>query len=347
VSTGRPGTDPPGPEVLAAFGLGGAVVASQPLGGGHIHGTWRVRTAGGDDVVCQALNGLVFRDLDAVERNLDRIDAHLADRGLVARLRRTAAGRPHAVDAEGRTWRVSDFVVGSRPARGAAEPGAVAFAFGQFIRALMDLPGGPLLVTIPGFHDLALREAAFETAVASDRLDRLRGCADVVARARRLLAEPGVAADRSGLSTRTVHNDAKVDNLLVDAAGRPLAVVDLDTVMPGSPLDDLGELLRTGTTDAAEDEPDPSRIAFDDAAAATIVEGFAEGAGPALDPAARALIPTAGPRMAVENAVRFLADHLDGDRYFAIIGPGQNLDRARAQLRVAELLLAWPGGGRL
>lgn len=340
-------TASPGPEVAAAFGLAGAVVGVEPLSGGHIHGTWRVRTAGGDDVVCQALNGHVFRDLDAVAHNLDRIDRHLGGRGLTAPLRRTADGGVHAVDAGGRPWRVSDFVAGSRPARGVAEPAVVAFAFGQFIRALMDLPGGPLRITIPGFHDLAGRAAAFEAAVAADRQGRARGCADAVARARRLLAEPGVSADRSGLARRTVHNDAKVDNLLVDAAGRPLAVVDLDTVMPGSPLDDLGELLRTGTTDAAEDEPDPAAIGFDPDAAGAIVEGFAEGAGPALDPATRSLAATAGPRMAVENAVRFLADHLDGDRYFAISRPGQNLDRARAQLRVAELLLAWPGGGRV
>ncbi len=335
----------PTADVLAAFGRRGTVVACDRLPGGHIHGTWRVRTSGGDDVVCQSVNEHVFRDLAAVESNLDRVDRHLAGTGLVAPLRRTASGAVHWRDDAGTAWRVTAWVEGSFPARGRADAGATAHAFGRFVRALTDLPGPALRETIPGFHDLPGRIATFEAHVAADRVGRLRHCADVVAAARRLLSTGDVAADLGALPATAVHNDAKVDNLLVDADGRPLAIVDLDTVMPGSPLFDLGELLRTGTTDAPEDAADPSSIELDEAAYDAIVAGFGEGVGSALDPLARSLLPIAGPRMALENAIRFLGDHLDGDRYFAVHREGQNLDRARTQLRVAELLVV-RGGAR-
>jgi hypothetical protein len=309
------------------------------VAGGHIHRTWRVVTSAGDDVVCQSLNEHVFRDLTSVEENLSRIDRHLAGTGVIATQRRTHDGRVHWGDPSGITWRMSDHVAGSRSARGRLDAASTGNAFGRFLRSLDDLPGGPLRSTIPGFHDLDSRIAAFDAHVRADRLGRLRACRDLVASARRLMSDPSVTADLDAMPWRPVHNDAKVDNLLADDRGRALAVVDLDTVMPGSPLFDLGELLRTGAGDAAEDEPDPGRIEIDDARVSAIVAGFLEGAGPVIDAPTRALAGIAGPRMALENAIRFLGDHLDGDRYFAVHRDGHNLDRGRAQLRVATLLL--------
>lgn len=330
---------PPTAAVLGAFGVDATPERTELLPGGHIHATWRVTTSAGDDLVCQALNEHVFRDLAAVEENLSRIDRHLSGTGLVPAQHRTASGRVHWTDATGTTWRVSDHVTRASPARGRVDGHATGVAFGRFLRALMDLPNGALRPTIPGFHDLAGRASAFRVHVANDRVGRLHGCRDLVRSAHALLHDSVITTDLGGLPTPAVHNDAKVDNLLADGEGRPVAVVDLDTVMPGSPLFDLGELLRTGVSDAAEDEPDPGRIEVDDDRIAAIVGGFLDGAGPAVDDATRRLAGIAGPRMALENAIRFLGDHLDGDRYFAIARDGHNLERARAQLRLASLLV--------
>jgi Ser/Thr protein kinase RdoA (MazF antagonist) len=145
-------------------------------------------------------------------------------------------------------------------------------------------------------------------------------------------------SDAPSLPVRVVHNDCKVNNLLFDAAtGEPLCVVDLDTVMPGSLLVDFGELVRTAACDADEGEADLARVVFSSSRFEALAEGYVAGLGPVLTPPERALLWAGPPWMALENASRFLADYLAGDRYFR---SGDNRARARAQLRLAEQLWA-------
>jgi hypothetical protein len=116
-------------------------------------------------------------------------------------------------------------------------------------------------------------------------------------------------------------------------------VIDLDTVMTGSVLADFGDLVRTAASTAPEDERDLERMGFDRVRFEALARGYLAGASPLLLPSELRALPLAGPLLALENAVRFLTDHVQGDRYFRIHRPAQNLDRARAQLRLAERLL--------
>jgi len=154
------------------------------------------------------------------------------------------------------------------------------------------------------------------------------------------LGEELRAAQADGrLHVRTVHNDAKSDNVLLDdATGEAVCVIDLDTVAQGTVLFDIGDLLRSATVTAAEDDTDLAGLAVRDNLLKAALCGYLEEAGPVLTDAERTLIPLAGPLMAYENALRFLTDHLAGDTYFQIERPRHNLDRARAQLRVLEAL---------
>ena len=137
-----------------------------------------------------------------------------------------------------------------------------------------------------------------------------------------------------------MHNDCKLNNLLFDdRTGEALCVVDLDTVMPGTVLFDFGELARTGACPAAEDERDLDRVRVDPELFRALANGFTAGARGLLEQREIRALALAGPLMALENGVRFLTDHLEGDRYFRIARPGHNLDRARAQLRLAARML--------
>ena len=137
-----------------------------------------------------------------------------------------------------------------------------------------------------------------------------------------------------------MHNDAKLDNVLVDSAtGAVACIVDLDTVMAGTVLNDFGELARTATSRAAEDEPDPTLIELDHERFAALADGYLAGAGSFLLDSERDCLALAGPLLTLENAVRFLTDHLDGDVYFRVHRPDHNAQRARAQLRLAEQML--------
>ncbi len=327
--------------VLAAFGLDEALPV-EPLGTGHIHRTW---LAGGDTVL-QRLNERVFPDLDRVMENLDRITGHLAHRcprWVDRSPLRTGGGALVAHDAEGGRWRAQPFVPGVVPGPGAdlVDLRSAGRAFGSFLAALDDLDPPPG-ETIARFHDLGRRRRELKAAIAADRVGRSAGCVADVDRAHDLDTVIGpVAATIGQLPVRTVHNDAKLANVVLGPVDRRArAVLDLDTTMPGTALADLGELVRSsvaGTTEEGAGGSWPGGVDPDRFAA--VAAGYLAGCGDRLTDEEHALCPWAGAVLAFENAIRYLTDHLDGDRYFAVQGPGHNLVRARAQLRLAEDLV--------
>jgi hypothetical protein len=137
-----------------------------------------------------------------------------------------------------------------------------------------------------------------------------------------------------------MHHDCKQNNLLLDArTGEALCVIDLDTVMQGSLLSDFGELVRTAASRSPEDETRLETIRFDLELFEALARGYAAGAADWMSEPEGRLLPLAGPALALMNAVRFLTDFLQGDVYFRVHREGQNLDRHRAQLRLATLML--------
>ncbi|HEU4569449.1 MAG TPA: aminoglycoside phosphotransferase family protein [Gemmatimonadales bacterium] len=334
-------------RAAARFPMSGPLEVVGPLAGGLIHETWLVRS-GAAQWVLQELNRAVFPDVDGVMANLAAVSAHLikrltheaapeVERRALA-LVRTVDGRPYATDEDGGAWRCTRYITGTvthQVAPTPAEAREAGRAFGEFTRLVADLRA-PLAVTIPGFHDTPARLAALERAAAADRAGRRWAVAAEleVIREQAALAPiiPSYLA-AGELPTRAAHNDAKIGNVLFDAAGgHALAVLDLDTVMPGSALHDVGDLIRSASGTAAEDEPDPARMRVDAARFGAVVAGWFAGAGTVLTPLERSLTLTAGRVITFEQAVRFLTDHLEGDRYYPIARPGHNLDRARAQL---------------
>jgi aminoglycoside phosphotransferase (APT) family kinase protein/NDP-sugar pyrophosphorylase family protein len=357
-------------KVAAHFVTDGRPVDATPLLHGHIHDTYVVTCRSGADaaavtsdgqdgeahasatmrIVLQRLNGDVFTDLDGLGANLELITAHLraAKRPIVAEPVKTQRGGWIHVDATGRSWRASRFAEGTRVlGRDAttAELRAAARAFAELTRDLDDLGRDPdvLVDTIPRFHDLARRRADLATAIARDRAGRAMNVADLIDQANDLairLERELDAAGASDLPTRIVHNDAKLDNVLVDSAtGAVACIVDLDTVMAGTVLNDFGELARTASSSAPEDEPDPTLIELDHERFAALADGYVAGAQSFLLDSERDCLALAGPLLTLENGVRFLTDHLDGDVYFRIHRPDHNAQRARAQLALAAQML--------
>jgi aminoglycoside phosphotransferase (APT) family kinase protein len=346
-------------EALRALLPGHTLEAAEPLGRGHIHATIaaRCRNARGESerFVAQRINDAVFRDPEGLARNLARVSDHLgralrargiadADRRHLHPIASPAGHTLHRV-GDGGWWRafayLEDTVAIDTP-RSPAQAREAARAFGLFVADLADLDPGCLVETIPAFHDLAGRCAALERAFAGDaagRASRVAAERDAArAAADRLLGAPELAP--GALPRRVVHNDCKLNNLLLDArSGEALCVIDLDTVMPGTVLFDFGELARTGACPAAEDERDLARVRVDRALFEALAAGFVAGARGLLGADEVRALAFAGPLMALENAVRFLTDHLEGDRYFPAHRPDHNLDRARAQLRLTASML--------
>ena len=329
------------------FPLPGQPLVLGPLFGGLIHETWLVE-AGTTRWVLQRLNRNVFRDVDAVMRNFSAVVEHLVRRttslGLSEPQRRVLAlvpardGRAWTEDEAGGAWRCTGYIAHTETKLRAASPAEAreaGRAFGEYTR-LMEGFTAPLAMTIPGFHHTGGRLKALERVVERDPVGRVASVAaelEVVDEFRALahVLSPLMAA--RGIPTRPAHNDAKIANLLFDdISGRSLAVIDLDTVMPGSSLHDIGDLIRTTVGSTEEDGPDARTMQVRPEYFAALIEGWFAGAEGVLTADERDLTLTAGRILTFEQAVRFLTDHLDGDRYYPVSRPDHNLHRAQAQL---------------
>jgi len=216
-------------------------------------------------------------------------------------------------------------------------------AFGAFQADLIDLPDPPLCEIIPGFHDTTARYEAFERSIECDRVGRVACVGNELefARMHRPQACAVIERWRSGvLPERVVHNDAKISNVLFDSEGRSsVCVIDLDTVMPGLVLFDFGDMVRSMTCSASEDETDLSRIDLDLDMFEALARGYIESTRSFLSSDERDALVVAGIAITLEQGVRFLTDHLEGDRYYAVSRAGHNLDRARVQFKLAELMI--------
>jgi Ser/Thr protein kinase RdoA (MazF antagonist) len=151
-----------------------------------------------------------------------------------------------------------------------------------------------------------------------------------------------VDALRDGtLPERVTHNDTKLNNVLLDDITQEgVCVIDLDTVMPGSVLYDFGDLVRTSTSPAAEDETDLAKVRMQFPMFEALIKGYLESAGGFLTPKEKELLPFAGKLITFEIGLRFLTDWLEGDTYFKIKRPTHNLERARTQFKLVESIEA-------
>lgn len=254
-------------------------------------------------------------------------------------------GEPLVVSADGASWRMYGFVDGAHSVSDApqlAEIYEAAFAFGQFIALLTDLPHQQLTETLPNFHHGPIRLVALRDTIACDACGRVAGVRreiDFIEARINTLAEPQRLLTDEGLPLRILHNDTKCNNVLLDdATGKARCVIDLDTVMPGLALYDFGDLVRTTATGRPEDEPDPLRIEVDFARVEQALRGFVAGAEGRFEPRELRSLVIGPAYMALIMAVRFLTDHLQGDMYYRIHHAGHNLQRCRAQLTLVESL---------
>ncbi len=344
--------------VTRVFEVQGRFRSANPYGSGHIHDTYCVTLDDGDReerIILQRINTEIFANPIAVMENIGRVTEHLraqvangvdADRR-VLRLVPARSGAMWHVDAEGRYWRAYWFIDGAHSfdaVNSTRQAFEAARAFGEFQRRLADLPGPRLHESIAGFHDTVQRFAAFEQRVAADAAGRRETARDEIAfaMARKTLA---TALLDAGLPERVTHNDTKLNNVLLDnETGEGICVIDLDTVMPGLAAYDFGDMVRTMTCPAEEDERDLSRVAMDFELFDAVLRGYLDGAGSFLTALERTSLIDGARVIIFEQGIRFLADHLAGDTYYKVSRPGQNLDRCRTQFKLLQSIEQQEGG---
>jgi hypothetical protein len=233
-----------------------------------------------------------------------------------------------------------------------------ARAFGRFQALVADLLAPRLHDTIPDFHHTPKRFAALDAAIHADKANRAQPAKSEIEFSRQRIAITGSLL-AAGLPERITHNDTKFNNVMLDdQTGEAVCVVDLDTVMPGLALYDFGDMVRTTTSPAAEDERDLSKVTMQFPMFEALVRGYLSSAGEFLTPGEIRQLAFAGKLITFEIGIRFLTDYLTGDTYFKVHRPDHNLDRCRAQFRLVEsieqqeeemnrLVDRLAGGGRL
>jgi hypothetical protein len=342
-------------DVGAAFQCAGIYQGGAPYGSGHINDTFRaVYELAGCEVhyLHQRVNKNIFKNVQGLMENIGRVTRHqrkkFAEAGAgqidrrVLTLIQTKAGKDYFVDANGDYWRTYMFIegaVGIDVVESTGQAYEAAKAFGEFQCQLADLPGR-LHETIPYFHHTRSRFNVLKAAIAADIHGRAADVKAEIEFAMRREAMVDVVIDllASGeIPERVTHNDTKLNNVLIDnATGKGMCVIDLDTVMHGSVLYDFGDMVRTTTTTAPEDERDLSRVEMDIAYFEALVKGYLETASGFLTPKELELLPFSGQLITFEIGLRFLTDYLQGDVYFKTHRAGQNIDRCRKQFKMVE-----------
>lgn len=340
-------------QAAAAFDFGLPTGEAERYGEGHINDTFAVWAADHSRRwILQRINTDTFTDPAGLMENVTGVTSYLR-REILARggdpdretlnVVPTREGKPYYTDCEGGAWRAYLFVEGTvclQKVENERDFYTAAETFGNFQNQLAGYPAATLHETIARFHDTPNRYANFEKALAADVMGRAREIGPEIAFIRAREADCHVLMDQLAagvLPLRVTHNDTKLNNVLIDqATGKGICVIDLDTVMPGLSAYDFGDSIRFGANDCAEDEPDQSKVHFSLHLYEVFARGYLAAAGSAMTEAERRSLPWGAKLMTLECGIRFLTDYLEGDHYFKISRPAQNLDRARTQFTLVE-----------
>mgnify|MGYP002855648940 FL=1 len=333
-------------QAIYQFIIEGKPQSCERYGMGHINFTYLVVTDSGKRYILQRLSRAAFHNIPKLMENIRAVTEFLREktddpRGAL-HLIPTPAGDVFYQDADGECWRVYDFVEGSVCLQAPETPEDFyqsALAFGSFQAMLSVFPAETLYETIPDFHNTPDRYRKFDVSLEKDVCRRAEKVQNEIAFALSRREKAGVLQamrDKGTVPLRVTHNDTKLNNVLLDEKTRKaLCVIDLDTIMPGLAAYDFGDSIRFGAAEVTENERELGKVRMSLDLYRTFAEGYIPACGELTEAEIESL-PYGAVIMTLECGLRFLTDYLDGDRYFAISYPEQNLDRARNQFRLVK-----------
>lgn len=329
-------------ELLKRYPFAANVSKVEAHGNGHINTTYKVDTNDGQEYILQKINDKLF-DVPTLMENILAVTEYAKTHStdvVLPTLVFNDEGNSYT-EWNGDFYRVYDFVKDSASFQ-ISDSEELCFltakTFAEFAKTLKDFPAETLYETIPKFHDTTDRFAKFEAALKADAFGRAASVKkeiDFVLSRKDYCGKITSAIASGEVPLRVTHNDTKLNNLLFTKDGkRALAVIDLDTVMPGSVLYDFGDMVRFGCNSADEDEKDLSKVYFKTEYFKSFVKGYLSVLNGSLTAAEKKNLPFSAILMTFECGMRFLTDYLSGDTYFKTSREGHNLDRCRTQFKL-------------
>lgn len=337
-------------RLASFFALDGEATDCKECKTGHINSTYFITTDKGSRYVLQMINKNVFKKPDEVMENIYGVTTYLKELiknngGDPERETLTVVlandGKTFFLDENGDTWRMYLFIKDAKTEDSAESTELfelVGEAFGKFQCQLSGYDASTLYETIPNFHNTKHRFATFLSSLEKNASGRAERCKKEIEFLCEREAKCSLIVDKiaSGeLPLRVTHNDTKLNNIMLDSnTGKPLAVIDLDTVMPGSLLYDFGDAIRFGASSAAEDETDLCKVFVKTDMFDAFAKGYIRGLGGSVTETEIRMLPAGAYVITLETGMRFLTDYIDGDTYFRTEYPEHNLDRARNQFKL-------------
>lgn len=337
----------PDKEILSAFQLDVNHLHIEPIGNGLINTTWLIENSS-RSYILQKINNHVFKHPEYIASNISMLKEYLSEHHpayfFVAPVE-TVSGQAMYHEAHKGYYRLVPFVQGSHTITTVNKPQSAyqaARKFGQFTQLLSAFPVHKLRITLPDFHNLTLRYQQFcETLKIGDpeRIKQSKDYITFITAHKKIVDTYENILKNPSFKLRVTHHDTKISNVLFDSDGNGMCVIDLDTVMPGYFISDVGDMMRTYLSPANEEEKDFSKIEIRDDYFSSIYDGYMSEMGAELTEIERNHFIYAGKFMIYMQAMRFLTDHLNNDAYYGAQYEGHNFIRAGNQIALLKKLL--------
>lgn len=336
------------PFLLKAFGLS-AHFDFKTLDSGHINHSYVLLSAETPVWVLQRINTRVFSNPPAIAQNWKRAWKHIqsVDKQYKMLMFVPAAdGNDYAITPDGSYWRLMPFVNHSVCYTKVTETciaKEAVHAFGRFGALLATANPCDFSVILNNFHNVSYRKLQLTQSLKDAEPNRLKQAKPILERLEKFdWIEQYFVKIQAKLPLRIVHMDAKISNVLFDANGKVLNIIDFDTLMPGTLLSDAGDLVRSMACDAAEDETDPEKVKVNTGLVEAMLEAYRSEVLTIATPFEISNLPFGALMLVYMQSMRFIADFLQQDSYYQISYPEQNLRRAYSQLLILEQLRKMP-----
>lgn len=334
-------------DIMKHFSLPNEVLMYQKYGQGHINETYLVVDADGREYILQKINSHIFTDVKGLMHNIELVCSYMKEVEPDERKRMTIIpttdNQTYYQDEHNQYWRMYEFISNSiclQQPKSTQDFRESAIAFGNFQRRLAHFNSAQLKETIPDFHNTPKRFEQLHTAIEEDKAHRVSDVKKEIDFALSYEDFSHQLMDKlaqGALPLKVTHNDTKLNNVMLDYHTRKaLAVIDLDTVMPGLSVNDFGDSIRFGASTALEDEVDLSKVEISLERFRAYTNGFLWACHGSLSPEEINCLPVGAKMMTLECGIRFLTDYLQGDTYFHIQRPQHNLDRCRTQFKLVK-----------
>ncbi len=333
--------------ILDIYGLDQNSAEIKPFGTGLINNTWTVNTEAGKFIL-QRVNHTIFKTPTDIAHNISLIGTYLsayAPDYLFVMPQKTVEQEDIIYLPGDGYFRMFPFIKGSVTidvVTTSSQAYEAARQFGRFTRLLAGFPADEIKITLPDFHNLSLRYAQFENAVLHASRKRMEEATDIITFLKQQVEIVQIFKEISGnglFKKRITHHDTKISNVLFDKDDKGLCVIDLDTVMPGYFISDVGDMMRTYLSPVNEEEKDYSLIEIRDDYFKAIAEGYLSEMNSELTGLEKEHFIYAGKFMIYMQALRFLTDYLNNDVYYGSLYEGHNLVRANNQVALLKQLI--------